>query len=155
VSRSDVGEAGFATPLLALVVALLVLGLGGVSIDLWRVLSAHQRLVAVTDSAAAAGAGGVDVEDLYLRGDAEVVLDESAATQLACDYLRRHLTVASCPGADVVITVEAGGITVETRDEVSLSLLRLLLPIGGADGRVQVAASATAVPFRIATSPGG
>jgi len=146
-------EAGFVTPLLALVVALLVLALAGVSIDLWRVLNAHVRLVAITDAAAAAGSGGIDVKDLYLSDTDEVNLDETEAGRRACDYLNDHLAASSCPGADVTIVFEAGGITVETSEQVPLTLLRLLLPVGGVDGRVEIAAKATAVPMRIAVPP--
>ena len=39
-------EGGFATPVLTLVLAALILALAGMSVDLWRVASAHQRLVA-------------------------------------------------------------------------------------------------------------
>jgi hypothetical protein len=41
-------------------------------------------------------------------------------------------------------------ITVETSNVVSLGLARLFLIAGGADPNIEIAAKATAVPFRLA-----
>ena len=147
-----VAEDGFTTPALALVLALLILALAGVSIDLWRVIGAHQRLVAVTDAAAVAGTGGIDVEQLYLGVTDLPVLEREAATNLACAYLMDRAVVHGCPGPDAAVVVESDAITVATRVRVSLSLLRLLLPAGGGSPEIEIAATATAAPLRISTT---
>src|SRR5882672_9003326 len=56
---------------------LLLLVLGGVSLDLWRVFSERQALAGLADSAALAGAGGLDL-DAARRG--LVRLDAADAT---------------------------------------------------------------------------
>lgn len=142
-------EGGFATPVLTLVLAALILALAGMSVDLWRVASAHQRLVAATDAAAIAGAGGIDIEQLYLGVAEAPVLDRDAATDLACAYLTSNVSIPICPGPDAAVVVEAEAITVSTRMRVPLSLLRLLLLFEGRSEEIEVTATATAVPVRL------
>ena len=145
-------EEGFATPALALGLAIVVLALGGLSIDLWRILSEHGRLAGITDAAAIAGAGGIDTARLYVGASDTPVLDEDAATRLACRYLVEHLGSAACPGPEARIAVADTSITVTTRKVVPLSLLRLLLVSSGGSPNVEVTAQAAAMPLRSAAA---
>ena len=135
--------------MLPLVLAALILALGGVSVDLWRVASAHQRLVAATDAAARAGAGGIDIAQLYLGMGEAPILERDAATDLACEYLTGQNLIPACPSPDAVVVVEPDAITVLTRVRVPLSLLRLLLLFEGGSTEIEITATATAVPVRI------
>jgi Flp pilus assembly protein TadG len=144
---------GFATPVLAMMVALLVLALAGVSIDLSRVVTAQRHLSAVTDSAASAGTGGLDLEALYAGSADELVLDERAATELACSYLTEAFEDLVCPGPYAAVSVEGDSIRVEARVDVGLSLLRLLLPATGTQGSVEVVARSEASAIRVPPRP--
>lgn len=147
-------EGGFAVPALAVVTALVLLALTGVSVDLWRVVAAHRRLAAVADAAAVAGAGAIDVDALYADRLGPPILDRTGAEQRACAYLVRELRGAVCPGPLALITVDRESVTVQARSRVSLSLLRLLLVPAGEGGDVEVAATATAVAIRVVTTEG-
>ena len=57
-----------------LALALVMLAVGGLVLDLWRVLDAKHRVELLADRSAAAGAAMLD-EDRY-RSDGVVVLDE-------------------------------------------------------------------------------
>ncbi len=146
------GQAGFATPVVALGLAVIALALGGLSIDLWRVVSAHSQLAGVTDAAAVAGAGGIDLEQLYLGEDAEPRLDVDLATKRTCDYLVEHLGLADCPGPQVTVIVEPDRVIVKTTGTVTLGIAKLLLIAGRGDATVEISAKATAAPFRLARS---
>lgn len=61
--------------------SVIVLFLGGISLDLWRAFEVRQDLAAMADSAAAAGASHIDVD--VFRGSGEVLLDMSAAEAAA------------------------------------------------------------------------
>lgn len=75
-----------------LVVPLLVLSLGALTTDLWAILGVQQRLAAMADDAAAAGAAAVDTD--ALRANA-ARLDPQAARGRAVAALQgapdRHL----------------------------------------------------------------
>ena len=139
--------------MLALGLAVVALALGGLSIDLWRVLSAHARLAAITEAAAVAGAGGIDLERLYDGAGETLVLSVPLATNRACAYLIEHLEIMDCPGPDATVTVRSDTIEVRTVGYASLSLGRLLLLAGGDPGIVEISAVATASPFRLAATP--
>ena len=61
--------------------AVALLGLGGISVDLWRVMGERSELAVIADSAAVAGANGVDVD--WFRATGEVRLLEPLARDLA------------------------------------------------------------------------
>ena len=143
-------QRGFATPALAVIVVLLVFSIAGVSFDLWRVVSAHQKLVAITDSAAVAGAGSLNIAALYADGRGALVLDPEMATDLVCEYLAGTLPETACPGPQAVVWVDSDSITVTIRTRVPLTLLRLLLRVGGETADIEVGARATASPVRLA-----
>ncbi len=103
--------------------AVIVLALGGLSLDLWRVFLERRELAGVVDSAAIAGASAID-ENAF-RGSGEVRVDPGQAVRAACTYLRAHSDPpASCAG----IRVSPTGVEVTASRHVELTLLNLLLP---------------------------
>ena len=131
-------ERGAAAPVLVAVVALIVMALGGVSSDLWRLLHAHRVLSGQVDAAAAVGAAALD-EAAY-RDDpaAPPRLDAIRARHLACSALRTHDGV-DCPGPDVDIEVVDDSVTVTVRRGVGLLFVGRLL--GSGSGEVPIEAS--------------
>jgi hypothetical protein len=137
-------EGGFSTPVLVMLVAILVLLLGGVSVDLWRVIAEHREITTLVDGAAIAGATAVDEELLYAGPELEPQLDEAEAIGRVCDYLARNGVELSCPGA-VDVQVGAFDITVTLEREVDVTLLRLLTLAGGSTDPIAVGSTSTAV----------
>lgn len=114
------GEEGAVTIWL-LGLAVAVLFLGGISLDLWRVVVERRELVGIVDGAAVAGASVID--EASFRATGQVRLDAPGAAAVACTYLRVHGDVG-CAGVHAIpeaITVEAGR-------PVELTLLRILSP---------------------------
>ena len=98
---------------------LILLGVGGLVLDLWRVLDAKHRVELLADTAASAGAAVLD-EDRY-RSDGAVELDEPAAVDRARSVLPIGLDGFS-------ISTTPGSIRVVVDERVELSLMELLLP---------------------------
>lgn len=132
-------EAGTAlTWLLGLL--MMVLALGGLSLDLWRAFSERRLVSGIVDAAAVAGAAGID--EAHLRDTGVPVLDPALATQQAA----RSLASQHEPVDDPVIRVAPDGsaITVSATREVSLTLARLIDPTA----EHRVGAEATSTPRR-------
>ncbi len=98
--------------------AVALLGLGGISVDLWRVMGERSELAVIADSAAVAGANGVDVE--WFRATGEVRLLEPLARDLALSILSQEDVVV------VGLTVQNDQMVVQIRREVAFSLLNIL-----------------------------
>jgi hypothetical protein len=118
---------------LGLCVALLFLG--GLSLDLWRAVAARRELSARADSAATAGANGID-EDALRNGT--VQLDHDRARALALDVLGSTGGLASIDS--VRIDVRGNRVAVTLRDHVNFSLLGIFL--GGRHFEIEVHSSA-------------
>lgn len=105
-------------------IALTVLLLGGLSVDLWQVLSQRRALVALADAAATAGASGLD--EAAFRRDGSVLLNPDLAEQLA----RRSGAGQHDAAALTAVEVDATPthIRVVAHGEARLGLLRLLAP---------------------------
>jgi hypothetical protein len=148
VTRRD--DRGFSSPVLVAVLAALVLGLGGVSADLWRVIAAHRELVGHVDAAAAAGATAIDEARLYVDPLADR-LEPGEATARACARLRAtdEFNAAPCPGPRIDVTVTDTRISVVAERAVPLTLLGVLTP-GGPD---DVVVGATSVVEVVRGSP--
>ncbi len=116
------GESGSVT-LWMLGLALIVLGLGGLSLDLWRVFLERRELAGVVDAAAIAGASAID--EAAFRSGGDVRVDPAKAVRTACAYLRTH---SDPPASCVGIRASPEGIEVTASREVELTLLKLLLP---------------------------
>lgn len=101
--------------------AMLILVFGGLALDYWRALALQRELAAVADSAAVAGASGIDEEHYRLTG--EVVLDPARSRQLGQAAL-------GWQGVDLVtrqIDVESGAVVVELTAAVELGLLGIFV----------------------------
>jgi Flp pilus assembly protein TadG len=132
------GEAGTVT-LWVLGCCLMLLTVGGISVDLWRSFSERRALAGVADAAARAGASAID-EDRY-RASGELVLVPALAAERARASVRRQLDTRAL--RDGTVVTDTASVTVVVRGAVSLSLLRLV-----ADGELDVEVAAAALPVR-------
>jgi Putative Flp pilus-assembly TadE/G-like len=125
VVRPKSGEHGSITVWL-LGLAVMVLFVGGLSLDLWRVFSARQLLGNAADAAAIAGATGIDTA--RFRSTGQLALDPSTAMQRVGDSLAHQggLPLTAPPGVDV--TQDPPQVVVVLTGQVRLTLLRVLLP---------------------------
>jgi len=118
---------------------LLVLTLGGLSLDLWRAFSERRAVAAAADAAAVAAASAID-EDQY-RSSADVVLVPANAEARARASLSAQLDTASVRSARVV--VDRNTATVTVRAHIGFTLLRLV-----GDGGFDIEVTSTATPVR-------
>lgn len=132
------GEAGSLT-IWMLGLLILVLGLGGISLDLWRAFDTRRALAGITDAAAIAGASGID--QAHLRATGTTRLDPDLAYDLAATRLAAHADSIQAP--TITIASDGSAITVTATRDVQFTLLRVLLP---ELGRKQVGARATSSP---------
>ena len=115
-------ERGFLTIWL-LGLCLLLLVLGGVSLDLWRVFSERQALAGLADSA---GAAGLDL-DAARRGLVQLDLADAAGrarASIAAQADKGSLVLSS---VNIVVGQDRSEVTVSADGQVHLLLLRLLL----------------------------
>jgi Flp pilus assembly protein TadG len=124
-----------------LLFALMLLPLGGLSIDLWHGIAVQRALQSAAEDAATAGASGIDVE--YYRQSGCLVLDPAAALPLAQANLASQSDLG--PLAGVNISVSPGGqeISVVLQEDVHLTLLALV----EGDRPLVVTASASSSPM--------
>jgi uncharacterized membrane protein len=120
---------------------LLLLGLGGISLDLWRSFSERRAVAAAADAAALAGASAVDATEYRSSGRLILVPDE--AEQRARASLSGQLDRTALRGADIRAAPDA--VTVVVHGRVGVTLLSLF----GA-GDLEVRVTATAQPRRSA-----
>ena len=120
---------------------LMVLALGGMSLDLWRAFSERRALASAADAAALAGASAID-EDRY-RSAAEMAIVPELAAARARASLRSQLDASGLSHADVVVNADT--VTVTVRGHVGFSLLRMI-----GDGGFDVEIASTAMPRRSA-----
>jgi Flp pilus assembly protein TadG len=118
---------------------LLVLTIGGLSLDLWRAFSERRAVAAAADAAALAAASAID-EDRY-RSDAQVVLVPEQAEARARASLDAQVDPTSVESAEVTVERDVASVTV--RGHVEFTLLRLV-GTGGFD----IAVTSTASPVR-------
>jgi hypothetical protein len=119
--------------------SIMLIALGGISVDLWRSFSARRALAAGADAAALAGASAID-EQRY-RDSGIVVLLPSVAERRARDSLATQLDQAALLGADVAATEQS--VTVVVHGRVGFSLLGIL-----SQGSFELEVAATAAPRR-------
>jgi len=127
-------EGGFSAPVMVLIMAMMVLFIGGISIDLWRVIADHREVSGLADGAAIAGATAVDIVAFEADPTADPILDRAAATQRVCQYMRDHEGVTACPSATLTVAFapDLTAIEVSFQREVPLTFLRIV-EVGGAD----------------------
>lgn len=120
---------------------VMVLFLGGISLDLWRAFEVREDLAAMADSAANAGASRVDAATF--RDTGVLVLDEPAARAAASANLDAQQDSAKILSRDINAT--GAVLTVSVTGEVDFTLLRVFL--GGGQVEVSASGSAEAVPL--------
>lgn len=104
---------------------LVILPLGGISLDLWHAISDERALQSAADAAAAAGAGAINVS-AYRVNQSNPVLDPVQASDNALARLQQQSDLPALsqpPEIDATSTQ----ITVTLREHVPLTLLRLAL----------------------------
>lgn len=119
--------------------ALLLLLFGGLGLDFWRGLAMQRELAAVADSAAVAGASGIDEE--HYRATGEVVLEPGRAVSLA-------QTSLAFQDVDLIaseIVVAADGLSIEVMVETLVDPLLIGVFIDD-DSPLTVRGSAIAEP---------
>ena len=119
--------------------AVIFLTVGGLSIELWNVISQRRQLSAVADAAAAAGATAIN-EDAY-RQDGSLLLIPQEAAKRALSTIESQPIAASQVTTEVRPTPEL--IVVEIRGQVDMVILRLV----GADP-INIGVTSQAAPFR-------
>ena len=123
-----------------LLLAVLLLPVGGLSIDLWRGISTQRSLEAAAQDAAVAGSSGIDITEY--RNVGCVRLDPAIAVRMAEANLGQQSVAATLSGVSVSVGPDDKSITVDLREEVPLTLLRLVVGNRG----LSVSASATSAP---------
>jgi Flp pilus assembly protein TadG len=116
---------------------LMLLALGGISLDLWRSFSERRSLAATADAAALAGASAID-EEQY-RSSGAVVLVPSEAEARAREHVAQQLDRPALRG--VAVRADQEAVTVVVHGRVGFTLLGVLVPHDEFD--VQVTATAT------------
>ena len=127
-------EGGFSAPIMVLIMAMMVLFIGGISIDLWRVIADHREVSGLADGAAVAGATALDIAAYEADPTADPILDPGLATQRVCRYMADHERVSACPSATLTVDFapDLSAIAVSFQREVELTFLRIV-EVGGAD----------------------
>ena len=116
---------------------IAVLFLGGLSLDLWRVIAVRRSLVAMADAGATAGANGLDqtaLRENVLR------IDPVLARAQASQALRQQTGWDAIEAADIDIVGNRVTVTVQTH--VDFTLLGIFVH----GNPVEVRASASAEP---------
>jgi len=120
---------------------VMMLFLGGISLDLWRAFEVRQDLAAMADSAANAGASRIDA-DTY-RSTGILILDERAArdavdASLDAQQDAGKITARQAPDIDGAV------ISVTLEGEVDFTLLNIFL-LGRGPVAIEATGSAEAV----------
>ena len=138
--RHRVGdERGDAMVVFVVGLLLVILPLGGISVDLWHSISDERALQSAADAAAAAGAGGIDAN--AYRYQHRLALDPTLAAGRATASLagQTGLPALSSPPE---ISVASEQITVVLREDVHLTLLRIV----AGDRPIRIVATASSAP---------
>jgi Putative Flp pilus-assembly TadE/G-like len=116
---------------------IMVLFLGGLSLDLWRVIAVRRSLVAMADAGATAGANGID--EVALR-QGVLRIDPTLARAHATETLEAHAGWDAVEAADIDVVGNRVTVTVQTR--VGFTLLGIFVH----GDPIEVDASASAEP---------
>lgn len=126
--------------LFGLGMVVILLFVGGFSLDLWRAHSERRALAELADAAAAAGANAID--QAAYRTDGSLVLDPALAESYAWESIRSQVDQRALVGTPLVgATAEV--IVVQVSGEVEMTLLRILS--GGEPFEITVTAEAAPV----------
>lgn len=138
-ARDD--QRGDAMVIWCLGLAILLLPLGGISLDLWHAISAERALQSAASAAAEAGASGIDIPTYRASGN--VTLAPTVAVDLASTNLaeQSNLPVLSAPPG-ITVAANNGAITVVLHEDVHLTLLGLV----EGNRPIHITATASAAP---------
>lgn len=116
------GEAGTMTTWM-LAMVIMILFLGGLTLDLWRALSERRAVASIVDAAAIAGSGGIDQGAFRATGTVQL------APELAEARAWANLAAQTDTDAITQTTVEATttGIVVTATAPIELGLTGVLL----------------------------
>lgn len=120
---------------------MMMVFIGGISLDLWRAFSERRALAGVVDAAAVAGSNGIDVP--YFRATSQLRLDPPLAERLAGENLAAQSDTRALVDADALATTAE--VTVTAKGRVDFTLLRVFMP---AEEPFAVTVRATADPRR-------
>ncbi len=135
----SVGDRGSVT-IWVLGLSVILLTFGGLALDYWRALALQRELAAVADSAAIAGASGID--EVFYRQTGEVILEPERSRGLA-------EAAVIWQGVDVTfldVDVHQTAVTVSVEGEVQLGLLGVFVD---QSEPLTVRAQATASPVLV------
>ena len=138
--RAQRDERGNAMVVWCLLLAVMLLPLGGLSIDLWHGIAVQRELQAAAEDAAAAGASGIDVTTYRETGC--VLLDSSLAVPLAQANLASQPGLGRLAGASIQLGAGDAEISVVLTEDVRLTLLSWV----EGDKPLVVSASASSAP---------
>lgn len=137
-------ERGVAGAALLVAVAVVVVAIGAVAVDLWRVLETQRRLSGHVDAAATAAASAVDEASLRSGIETTPSLDVTAALDRACEMLLAAAAVERCSQPGLSIEVGLTGVRIEASQRVDLLLLGRIGFGTRSNGSVDVGAAAVA-----------
>ena len=135
------GERG-STTIWMLGLSLLLLLFGGLALDFWRGLALQRELAAVADSAAIAGASGID--EVVYRSTGEVVLDPVRAREMAMASV--DFQGVSLTSAEIEVAPDGSTVSVSIRAALELGLLGVFIDD---DSPLEVGASSVAGPLLV------
>ena len=141
VRRTRRDQRGEAMVIWCLGLAVLLLPLGGISIELWHSISDERALQTAAADAAQAGASGINTAVYHATG--QVVLNPSQATTLAEENLAQQSGLPALAGPPTItISPDGQHITVRIDSYVHLTLLSLV----EGDKLIHIVASSSAAP---------
>jgi Flp pilus assembly protein TadG len=136
-------ERGDAMIIWCLGLAVLLLPIGGISLDLWHVVSQERALQTAASSAANAGASGVDTTTYRASHGQTILLDPPLATSLALQNLSDQTDpppLSQPP--QVAVAPGDHQIDVQLHESVHLTLLSILV----GNRPVNITATAASTP---------
>lgn len=113
-------ERGDAMVVWCLLIAVMLLPLGGLSVDLWHGIEVQRQLQSAAEDAAVAGASGIDVVEYRQTGC--IVLDPVLAIPLAQANIASQ-GLGPVASADIVVSPDRLEMSVELSEDVHLTLL--------------------------------
>jgi Flp pilus assembly protein TadG len=131
-----------------MLLAVMLLPLGGLSVDLWHGIEVQRQLQAAAEDAALAGSSGIDAQEYRATGC--IVLEPSSAVALAQANLAAQIGLGPLVAADVQVSADNQDISVSLRKDVRLTLLSLV----EGDKPLVVVATASSTPDGSVTGAG-
>ncbi len=113
-------DRGDAMVVWCLLIAVMLLPLGGLSVDFWHCIEVQRQLQSAAEDAALAGASGVDVVEYRQTGC--IVLDPVLAVPMAEANIASQ-GLGPIAGADIVVSPDRREMSVELTEDVRLTLL--------------------------------